>query len=387
MYFRYSVGAFLALLGSIALLANSYLLGNGAIRWAHEHDFWERAALASGGSIVPWVLALWPLLFALITVDSGWLARQGQRTLLLGLWGIFFAYNFAMGTSNQATLREEKVAQIGHTADTQSDKRARKARLESQLAGIPQHRPAETVDRLLAAERANRRWTTTAECSDITARASREFCDNYRTLEGELAAARSADKLNAELDGLIAELAVAPAATRESADPFVTEMAAVTGYSERAVRVGLAMATPVILEVIGASLWKIAFLLFGWTLKQSAPAPDLSGEPVFNPAPLVSPERANASPVASLAALTRQRQLAEYVFRECAAPVAGAPLSEREWYEFYCDICKRQKDVPLPLESFRRIAGRNIGMTIQDVGTEKVYIGYMPRVPAAEGVA
>lgn len=380
MYFRYGVGAFFALLGSIALTANSYLLGNGAIRWAHEHDVWERAALASGGAIVPWLLALWPLLFALVVASAGVLSKLGQRTLLLGLWAIFFCYNFAMGTSNIATLREEKVAQIGHTADTLSDKRARKNRLENQLAGIPQHRPAETVDRLLAAERANRRWMTTAECADATAKASRDFCDNYRTLEGEFAAAQSADKLNAELDTLIAELAAAPSATKDSADPFVAEVSGVTGYSERAVRVGLAMATPFILEVIGASSWKIAFLLFGWTLKRTEDG--LGGEPVFNPAPLMSPEKANASPVASLEALTRQRQIAEWVFRECATPVAGAPLSEHEWYEFYSSICRRQKDIPLPLESFRRIAGRNIGMTIQDVGAEKIYYGYMPLMPS-----
>ncbi len=382
MYFRYCVGAALALIGSIALASNSYLLGSGAIRWAHEHDPWERAALASGGAIVPWLLALWPLLFALVAVSAGLASRLGQRALLLVLWTVFFAYNFAMGTSNIATLREEKVAQIGHTADTASDKKARKARLESQLAGIPQHRPADTVDRLLAAERTNRRWMATAECANATAKPSREFCDAYRTLEGELAAARQADKLNDELDALIAELAAAPAATKDSADPFVIEVAGATGQSERTVRVGLAMATPFILEVVGASCWKLAFLLFGWTLRDDGKGSDSDNEPKFNSAPLMSPEKANAAPVASFEALTRQRQLAEWVFRECAKPVAGAPLSEREWYEFYSDICRRQKDVPLPVESFRRIAGRNIGMTIQDVGQEKVYFGYMPLMPS-----
>lgn len=381
MNFRYGVGAFFALLGSIALTANSYLLGNGAIRWAHEHDMFERAALAAGGAIVPWLLALWPMLFALVLVTAGFLSKLGQRALLLLLWSIFFAYNFAMGTSNLATLREEKVAQIGHSAENLGNKRDKKKRLEAQLTGIPQHRPAETVDRLLAAERANKRWSVTLECVDATSKFSRDFCDNYRTLEGELAAALSADKINGELSGLEAEIAAAPAATKDSADPFVTEASAATGYSERTIRVGMAMMTPFILEVIGASCWKIAILLFGWSLKRDEKTGDESAEPSFNPAPLMSPEKANAAPVASLEALTRQRQLAEWVFRECARPVAGAPFSERDWYEFYSDICRRQKDVPLPLESFRRIASRNIGLTIGDVEQEKHYFGYLPLMP------
>lgn len=387
MVFRYSVGTLIALIGCIALAANSYLLGNGAIRWAHEHDLWERAALAAGGAVVPWLLATFPMLFAIVAMNSGFLSKLGQRLLILGLWVIFFFYNFMMGTSNLATLREEKVAAISHSAETLDGKRSRKGRLEHQLAGIPQHRPAETVDRLLAAERANRRWTTTAECTEATARASRDFCDSYRTLEGELAAARSADKINDEIATLEREIAAAPPATKESADPFVTEAAAATGLHERTVRVVLAMATPFILEITGASCWKIAIVLFGWSLRNGAGASGEYADAVFNPAPLMSPEKANAAPVASFEALTRQRQLAEWVFRECAKPVAGAPLSEREWYEFYSDICRRQKDVPLPVESFRRIASRNIGMTIGDVGTEKVYFGYMPLMPGTESAA
>lgn len=383
MYFRNSVGAALALIGSIALAANSYLLGSGAIRWAHEHDPWERAALASGGAVVPWLLALWPLLFKLVNVDSHAASKLGQRALLVMLWVIFFAYNFAMGTSNIASLREEKVATHNHGAAVLQAKKDRRQTLRLQLDGIPQHRPAETVDRLLAAERANRRWTSTSECTDATAAASRQFCDAYRTLEGEKATAESAAKINAEIAQLDRDIAAAPPAAEQSADPFVTEVAGVTGWSERTVRVLLAMATPFILEVIGASSWKVAFLLFGWTIQRSAEAPERAPQPQFNPAPLMSPQRANAAPVASLEVLTRQRELAEWVFRECAYPVAEAPLSENEWYEFYSTLCRRQRETPLPLESFRRIASRNIGLRIQDVGAEKVYFGYMPRMPEA----
>lgn len=382
MYFRPAVGAVFALIGSIALAANSYLLGNGAIRWAHEHDMWERMALAAGGAVVPWLLALWPMLFAIVAAASGFFSKFGQRVLILLLWVVFFFYNFMMGTSNLATLREEKVATINQAANTLGDKRKSRDNLQKQLDGIPQHRPAEQVAPLIQGEQLKRWYANSGECSDPKTRDQRAGCQNLEVLKGELGAAQTADRLIAQITNLDAQLASAPAVSKDSADPFVMEAAAATGFTERTVRVVLAMATPFILEITGASCWKIAIVLFGWSLKSDGNGSNTRTEAVFNSAPLMSPEKANASPVASFEALTRQRQLAEWVFRECARPVAGAPLSEAEWYEFYVDLCRRQKDAPLPVEAFRRIASRNKGMTIQDVGQEKVYFGYMPLMPS-----
>jgi hypothetical protein len=382
IYFRYGVGGFFALLGAIALSANSYLLGRGAVRYAHEHDIFEQIALAAGGAIVPWALALMPMLFAVI-VTSGFLARWGSRGLIVLLWSIFFFYNFMMGTSNLAKLREDSAAVADHGRDTLSAKKASRKAKYASLEAIPPHRPAETVDRLLAAERANRRWTSTKGCTDATVTTSREFCDNYRTLEGELASAREANKLSVEIAALDRQIEAAPPTTSANADPFVDAVHGFTGFSKLSIRVVLAMLTPFILEVMGAAFWKVATILFGWSLKPQEP--DEEGPPQQ----LYSPEAINRVPPASLEALTRARSICEWFFRECAKPAPGGALLEREWFEQYADICRRQNDVPLPIESFRRIAARNVGLDIHDVETgdngemEKHYFGYLPAVPAA----
>lgn len=383
-YFRYAVGVVVAILGTVALSANSYLLGNGAIRWAHEHDVWERAALASGGAAVPWLLAIVPMLFAVVAVEAGWLSRQGQRGLILLLWAIFFFYNFMMGTSNIAKLREDTVATAQHNTDTLDAKKDRRRTLRTELDGIPPHRPAGSVEPLLQAQRGHPRWASTSECADITTRASRDFCDGYKQLESELAAARAADEITAKITELDEVIGMAPPTTDAKADPFVDTVSDNTGMAPKSVRVLLSMLTPFILEVMGAACWKLATILFGWSLRSTESA---SGGWQASPALLYSPDAINRAPVVSLAALTRGRQIAEWFWRECARPLAAGSMLEREWYESYCEICRRQNDVPLSVEGFRRIAARNKGLMIQDIDGEKHYQGYLPFIQKTEAMA
>jgi hypothetical protein len=380
MAFRYAIAALIAAIGSIALTANSYLLASGALRWAGEHDAWQRLALAAGGAVVPWMLATIPLLFITIPKSSGLFSRFGQRMLILTLWFLFFFYNFLMGTSNIAQLREDKVASHQHTAETVAAARDRRSVLREQLTATPQHRPAATVERLLLAEQANRRWTSSNQCTDATATASRAFCDAYRTLEGELESARAGDKLTAEIAAVDAQIAAAPPMTDANADPFVTALSLLFGIQERWVRVLLAMATPVILEVLGASCWKFAAGLFGWSLKAGMRQDDYERHDL-----IASPERMRFTldqPFASLDVITRQREFLRWFLRENAKPNAAGSMSEEEWYGLYAEICRSHNDHPVPMEMFRREAARLHGIIIQNIEGTTHYSGYLPMVPA-----
>lgn len=379
--FRYAVGALLAVVGSIALAANSYLLATGAIRWAHEQNWYEQLALGAGGAIVPWLLAVWPMLFILVRESAGGnVSRGAGRMALAGLWIVFFGYNFLMGTSNIAKLREDKVAAITHDVQTASNTADRRAALKKQLDGIPVHRPAATVQNLIEAERKSKIWDRSNQCADATAKASRAYCENVSTLASEMASARRADELNAEIATLDTALAAAPPVSTSSADPFVDAMSTATGMEPRWVRVLMAMATPVILELIGAACWKVASLLFGWTLGHAAKATQMIAEPVFNPAPLLSPEKINAAPDVSLEALTAQRKLAEWFFRECTRPVASGAMKESEWFEHYANVCRRSGDQPLAPALFRRIAKRFVP-TIQELDGVTYYYEVLPLIP------
>lgn len=382
-----AVGSIFAFLGTCALASNSYLLGSGAIRWAHQDDIAEKIALAVGGGLVPWILALIPMLLALVVVDHGWATRWGQRGLIVLLWLLFFGYNFAMGASNLSKLREDTVAAADYSRDSLGIDRDMRATLRGQLAAIPAHRPPEVVEPLLEAQRNQKAWKATDGCVDVTRTASRAFCDAYKALESELAAGRAAEKLTADIAAADAAIKRAPATATASADPFVDRAHNWTGWDKEDIRILQSMATPVALEVAGAVCWKIAFLLFGWTLQRVGLAHGATGADL-PPMQLQSPDAINRRPEASVFELTRARQLCEWFFRECAKPSPAGSLLEREWYDLYAEICRRHNDTPIPLEGFRRIAARNKGMVIADIesgsGMEKHYLGYLPFVPAAQ---
>lgn len=391
MRLRIAIGVLIALIGSVALTANSYLLGSGALHWAGEHDLWQRMSLASGGAVVPWMLAVVPLLF--VTVHGNFFARNRQRGLIIVLWLVFFFYNFLMGTSNIAQLRETRVATHRHDVETVEALRDRRSTLRSQLAAVPEHRPAETVQRLLEAEKTSRRWTWTESCTDATATASRAFCDNYRRLEAELEAAKAAAGLNAEIAALDTRIAKAAPTTaaNTSADPFVDFAAEITGLAEKWVRVLLAMATPVILEILGASCWKYAASLFGWDL-QLAVAPNR--RPPTNSGLLgySGPHTAMQGSVATLPAgtplpsqianLTRQRDFADWFLSNCTRLIAEGSLPEVVWYDHYREVCERHNDQPLVVDSFRRLVRKKFGPeNVKQINGEVYYLGFLPLVP------
>ena len=389
--FRHVVGILLALIGSIALCANSYLLGHGALKWAHEADIWEQASLAAGGASVPWLLAIFPALFTVVVVAKGWTGRVGQRLILLALWAVFFFYNFMMGTSNIAKLREDKVAEHVHVAETADAKRDQRKRLSLQLAALPAYRPAASIDKLLEAERISKLWVSSGGCTDATAKKSRDFCDNYHKLEAEKDYALQGDKLNTQVEQLDAKLEATSADTQDNADPFVDGVSGLTGFSGKNIRVLLAMLTPFVLELMGASCWKLAIVLMGLSLKPdeevAVTAPRKALDSLGNQYAIPSPEIANRPPPVPLAMISRQHELCRWFWRECARPIAAGSFPEREWFQHYVDVCRRQKDTPVSIESFRRIAGRQHGIIIQTIDGECTYQGYAPSIPNEEAVA
>lgn len=389
--FRHVIGLMLAVISSTTLLANSYLLGSGAVRWASESDTYQVMALAAGGAAVPWLLAVFPMVFKPMLAEAGFFGRLAMRGLLMGMWVVFFAYNFVMGSSNIAKLREDKVADLHHQADTSQAKKEHRGDLKKQLDGIPQHRPAAAVDKLLEAERINKRWVSSGGCTDATAKASRDYCDAYHKLEAEHDYAIQADKLSPQIAELDGQLETASVTTADNADPWVDAASKETGVEGKSIRVMLAMATPVVLEIMGASCLKFAVVLLGLKLKvdeeQPVPEPRIARDSLGNQWAIPSPERANSAPVVPIAMLTRQHELCKWFWRECARPIAAGSLPEREWFDQYAEVCRRSKDTPLPLESFRRIAGRQHGIIIQSIDGETTYQGYLPSIPNEEAVA
>jgi hypothetical protein len=93
-------------------------------------------------------------------------------------------------------------------------------------------------------------------------------------------------------------------------------------------------------------------------------------------------EAMDRQPAASQEALTARRQLCEWFFRENTRQVSSGSMPEIDWYDHYRAVCKRSKDEPLPLETFRRIAGSFVP-TIQDIDEKKFYMGLLPLMTEA----
>lgn len=383
MRFRTAVGCVLAAVGSVAVAANSYLLGAGAMRWAHDNDPFERWALASGGAIVPTLLGTLPMLFGLFPRARGWLAGTGRGVLVAGLITMFLAYNFLMGTSNIAKLKEDRVANEQHGAETTTAKKAKRKRLEGELAGIPQHRPLKTVESAIEAEKTKLWFRNSKDCAEPATRDQRDGCGRIKNLVGEAEAARSAAVLEAQVAELDDAIEGAKPISEGSVDPFSAKASMLTGWSQTDVRLLLAMLTPVVLEVIGATCWKFAVVLFGWaerTEQSSAqPTPQVADSP-FNPAPLMSADRANAAPFLSNEEISAAKRKAEWFFRECSKHVVGGNLPEVDWHEHYSKVCRNTGDQPLSVGEFRRIASRFVPR-ISDVEGTTTYFEVLPVIP------
>lgn len=385
MRFRTAVGCVLAAVGTVAVVANSYLLGAGAMRWAHDNDPFERWALGAGGAIVPTLLGTLPMLYGLFPSARGWVAGIGRGLLVAGLITMFLAYNFLMGTSNIAKLKEERIANEQHGAETVKAKKDKRLRLVGEIGDVPQHRPLKTVESAIAAEKTKLWFKNSKECAEPSSKDQREGCRLLQQLQGELEAARSKATLEAQVAELDEELAGAAPGNERTVDPFSAKASALTGWSQTDVRLLLAMLTPIALEVIGATCWKFAVALFGWPEKALQPSarpqqPQVAESP-FNAAPLMSPDRANAASFQSNEEISAARRKAEWFFRECAKPVVGGSLAEKDWHEHYSKICRNTGDVPLSVGEFRRIASRFVPR-ISDVDGSTTYFEVLPVVPA-----
>lgn len=295
------------------------------------------------------------------------------------VWGLFIAYNLTNGAGVIGLAREEIVAERTKDADDVKDYKAARDRKLKQREGMTTNRPAATLAQLIEAEKFKRGYIDSGACQNPRTKAQRDTCRNIEVMEAERQTALAAEKLDAEIADLDTKIS-AHRPTLATADPQSDLIHDATGMSKERIRLWLPASTPIILEAGGAFFWHLAFATLGWRIRGREEAPKKEPEPVFNTAPLISPERARSAPVISLEGITAQRRLAEWFFANCARPVAEGSMSEADWYEQYAAICKRSGDVPMAIESFRRVASRYVP-EIGEVDGQLFYKGWLPLVP------
>ena len=211
------------------------------------------------------------------------------------------------------------------------DLRANSKRAQEQLAWIPAHRPGETVAAEVNVLKAQRQWTLTKECTLITGKAGRDFCQQFHKLNAELRLRASSPRSSRR-----ASPTSAPSSARQAggtvmaeADPQASVLAKITGLDISTVQTALTIFVALLIEVGSGFGMYVAFAY--WRLH------DRKAEPV---APATA--HARSGPSRACGPTRWQRPSSEAEPAEQSPPSAGRiandnraparPLGARERY-------------------------------------------------------
>ena len=136
------------------------------------------------------------------------------------VWTVVTAYSMTSALGHAALNRLDTTGQRAVEAANYKDLRADSKRAQDQLTWIPAHRPAETVASELNVIKAQRYWVVTRECTEVTGKGARDFCQQFHKLNAELASAQQSQKLESRIAEIGAKLAKTAGGTvMAEADP------------------------------------------------------------------------------------------------------------------------------------------------------------------------
>lgn len=167
------------------------------------------------------------------------------------VWTVVTAYSLTSAVGHAALNRLDTTGQRAVEAANYKDLRADAKRAQEQLAWIPQHRPAATVDADIAAQKTQRLWAWTGGCTEAstTTAAARTFCSNLHKLEAERASALEAAKLEARIAEVNAKLGTAHGGAVMEADPQASVLSKLLGINIETIQTGLALFVALLIEV------------------------------------------------------------------------------------------------------------------------------------------
>jgi len=130
-------------------------------------------------------------------------------------------------------------------------------RTRNRLAALGGARPVGAVRGDIEAAKQHRRWRTTRACTNATVPASREFCDGFKRLEGELATAQEAAALRSRATELAAKIdGMNLNEVMRAADPQAEALARLSGFTADEIRSALAVLVALVVELgSGLGLW------------------------------------------------------------------------------------------------------------------------------------
>lgn len=264
--------------------------------------------------------------------------------LLATLWG---GLGTIVGGGAELRAEREKAA-----SDAARD-RAALSRLQAERDKLPGARPAATVNAELATARANPLYKATEGCEPerIAGPRAREHCKAYRQLEGELATAHEAARLDGEAAAVSRRLAMSAPVTET--DPQAAATARLTGWSIEVSAALYALAISITLELAG-----MAAMMQAWSaprvavpeLPLAAPAEPQQPARRNPPAPRKpsAPAPTNVTPLRRPGVFGSVRKFA----LACLQPAEGERLEMRAVFERYQRWCGESKLPAAPMDTF-----------------------------------
>lgn len=333
--------------------------------------------------------ALVPFFFFAAIRNRAW--SQAAASLLV--WSVVTTYSLTSSFGHAALNRFDVAGERVHEKTLYNNLSADLTRAKEQLGWVPQHRPAGTVQAEIDIAKNERRWVSTAGCTDVTATKSRTFCERYNTLVSELASAKQASALEARIAQINAKLSgIDSSKAMSEADPQAAVIAKLTGIDMDKVQLAMTLFIALLLEVgsgfglyIACSQWRLydrrapsapAFI------KQSESAPAASAVPVPSIAQAtvaIEKPRQEANDNITKTSTAPQRLIApendvERFYKERIETQDGSSLTATALYEDYCAWCEEQQKEPLALPTFGRDFGE-LGIQKAKIAGRVRYIG------------
>lgn len=372
-------------LGALGVIAAGVLLAvSAAMNWRFGFSLgkteMDGQIYGAASAAADCFKALVPFFFFAAIRNKMW----SQAAASAVVWVVVTSYSLTSALGHAALNRLDTSGHRAVEAATYKDLRSDLKRAEDQASWIPQHRPALTVQSEINGVKNQRAWTTTAGCTEVNGRYSRDFCQKYHTLNAELASAKQSAELGNRIDGIKVELAKSEGASVMSeADPQAAVLAKLSGLlfpniKVEDVQTALTIFVALLLEVGSAFGMYVAFAYWNIHERRQVPAVQAAASAVAAAVPvatalIVEPKKpqAGANDNRSLPAqvpkmLVPENDVERFYKERIETADAGSSLTASALYEDYCMWCEENQKEPLALPRF----GREFG----ELGIQKVRI-------------
>jgi hypothetical protein len=370
-------------LGALGVIAAGILLAvSAAMNWRFGFSLgkteMDGQIYGAASAAADCFKALVPFFFFAALKNKMW----SQAAASAVVWVVVTAYSLTSALGHAALNRLDTSGQRAVEAASYKDLRSDLKRTEDQASWIPQHRPALTVQSEIDGVKNQRAWTTTAGCTEVNGRFTRDFCQKYHTLNAELASAKQSAELGSRIDGIKAELAKTEGVSVLSeADPQAAVLAKLSGLlfpniKVEDVQTALTIFVALLLEVGSAFGMYVAFAYWNIHERRQVPAVQAAAPAVVADVPaalIVEPKKPQAGandnrslPVQTPKMLVPENDVERFYKERIETADAGSSLTASALYEDYCMWCEENQKEPLALPRF----GREFG----ELGIQKVRI-------------